>query len=166
MVMISWAVDVIVETGQPIPSDVLIELGDRGDEVDVTVSRGGGPTRASAMLEFEAQTPLEAHRRAVEQVKALFDEHLTGEIVDVRVCRPEIAEAEAFKPDTPPLLSSPDVAEMLGVSRQRVHQLDRGHPQFPPPYARLGAGPIWTLPQIEHFAKIWDRRPGRRARTG
>ena len=71
-------------------------------------------------------------------------------------------DAEATRPDTPELLSAADVADVLDVSRQRVHQLATSHPRFPEPYARLATGPIWTLPVIEHFRDTWDRRPGRR----
>ena len=85
-------------------------------------------------------------------------------LVDLRVCTPEIYEAESERPDTPELLAATDVAELLGVSRQRVHQLHSDHPRFPAPYVRLGSGPIWTKPAIEHFAEVWTRKPGRPAR--
>ena len=65
-------------------------------------------------------------------------------------------------PVSPELLSAADVADVLDVSRQRVHQLATSHPRFPEPYVRLATGPIWTLPVIEHFRDTWDRRPGRR----
>jgi predicted DNA-binding transcriptional regulator AlpA len=88
-----------------------------------------------------------------------------AEVVDVRVCAPEIYESEALRPDTPDLLAATDVAELLGVSRQRVHQLAREHPRFPAPYVRLGSGPIWSRPAIEHFDRLWTRKPGRPARA-
>ena len=53
---------------------------------------------------------------------------------------------------------------MLGVTRQRVHQLSGQHPEFPAPYARLGVGPVWTRPTIEAFQQRWTRKPGRPAR--
>lgn len=161
-----WVVEVVVDTGELVSDGVLETLMDRGERRDdAFVARYPGPC-VVVTQGFHVDVPLEAHRRGVELAAEILDGHVTGEVVDVRVCLPEIYEEEAIKPDTPPLLSSPDVAELLGVSRQRVHQLDRDHPQFPPPYARLGAGPIWTLPQIEHFAKVWVRKPGRPARTG
>ncbi|MGH3722469.1 MAG: hypothetical protein ACRDRI_27275, partial [Pseudonocardiaceae bacterium] len=43
------------------------------------------------------------------------------------------------------------------------HQLAASNTRFPAPVARVGTGPLWTVPAIEHFARVWDRRPGRPA---
>jgi prophage regulatory protein len=40
------------------------------------------------------------------------------------------------------LMGAQEVAELLGVSRQRVHQLAE-RPDFPAPVAVLAAGKIW-----------------------
>jgi predicted DNA-binding transcriptional regulator AlpA len=61
----------------------------------------------------------------------------------------------------PDLVSAPDVGEILGVSRQRVHQLLNENPSFPPPILRLGSGPLWLRPTIEAFERSWTRKPGR-----
>jgi hypothetical protein len=53
-----------------------------------------------------------------------------------------------------------EVAELLGVSRQRVAQL-RSKPGFPAPVAELRAGPIWEVSSFGLFLEEWDRRPGR-----
>ena len=50
-----------------------------------------------------------------------------------------------------------EVAEMLGVSRQRVHQLRHEHPDFPTPVADLKAGKIWFRTDIVS----WAARHGR-----
>jgi predicted DNA-binding transcriptional regulator AlpA len=52
-----------------------------------------------------------------------------------------------------------EVAEMLSVSRQRVHQLLRHHADFPAPVAELKAGKIWLKRDIVE----WARRSGRSA---
>lgn len=49
-----------------------------------------------------------------------------------------------------------EIAEYLGVSRQRVHQLTHS-PGFPEPVARLSAGHIWTREDVE----AWARDSGR-----
>jgi hypothetical protein len=84
-------------------------------------------------------------------------------VIDLRVCTPEQFETQALRPDFPPLASAADTAEILGVSRQRVHQLAASNTRFPAPVARVCTGPLWTVPAIEHFARIWERRPGRPA---
>jgi predicted DNA-binding transcriptional regulator AlpA len=55
------------------------------------------------------------------------------------------------------LVGVTEIAAMLGVSRQRIDQLIRTHPDFPRPVAELVAGRIWLRPDIE----TWARRTGR-----
>lgn len=59
------------------------------------------------------------------------------------------------------LVGKHEVAEILGVSRQRVDQLaDRA--DFPRPLAALRAGRIWRRDSIERWQrKTGDRPPGR-----
>lgn len=54
------------------------------------------------------------------------------------------------------LVGAAEVADLLGVSRQRVHQLS-GQPSFPKPVAVLAAGSIWRRIDIER----WMRDTGR-----
>lgn len=61
----------------------------------------------------------------------------------------------------PALASGREAANLLGVSRQRVHQLATQHPDFPAPVARLACGSIWLLSDVEDFARTWTRKPGR-----
>lgn len=49
------------------------------------------------------------------------------------------------------LVGVAEVAEMLGVTRQRVHQLVAG-PGFPEPVARLSAGLIWLRSDVQRWA--------------
>lgn len=60
----------------------------------------------------------------------------------------------------PELMSAAEIAEELGVSRQRVHQL-RTHDSFPPPLADLRGGAVWNAQAIRRFARRWERKPGR-----
>lgn len=57
-----------------------------------------------------------------------------------------------------------EIAEILGVSRQRVQQL-RGRPDFPTPVAELAAGPVWRRSNLQRFVDEWDRRPGHPTRS-
>jgi prophage regulatory protein len=55
-----------------------------------------------------------------------------------------------------------EIAQMLGVTRQRVNQLMHEHEDFPTPIAELGIGRIWNRKDIELWARKLHRRPGRR----
>jgi hypothetical protein len=53
-----------------------------------------------------------------------------------------------------------EVAELFGVSRQRIHELRR-KPGFPAPAAELAAGPVWRVSTLQRFLAGWERKPGR-----
>lgn len=62
------------------------------------------------------------------------------------------------------LVGIAEVAGLLGVSRQRVDQLARRYPDFPPPEADLAAGRVWSAAAIEAWAALHPHRaPGRQA---
>ena len=55
------------------------------------------------------------------------------------------------------LVGVAEIAAMLDVTRQRVHQLARDDPTFPAPAAVLSAGVVWERVAVEE----WARRTGR-----
>lgn len=57
----------------------------------------------------------------------------------------------------PDLIGVHEIAQLLGVSRQRVDELARTRPDFPKPVAHLRAGRIWRRRDIES----WARKTGR-----
>ncbi|MFI6358304.1 hypothetical protein ACIBJF_38125 [Streptomyces sp. NPDC050743] len=83
-------------------------------------------------------------------------------LTDLRVVMAEQANAERAHPREQELMGYREAAAELGVSRQRVAQLDGNHPDFPRPLGRIGAGPVFTAESIRSFAERWDRSPGRR----
>jgi predicted DNA-binding transcriptional regulator AlpA len=54
-------------------------------------------------------------------------------------------------------MTSSQVADLLGVSRQRVDQMVKTDPTFPPPDVVLPSGRIWKREAIEK----WAREAGR-----
>lgn len=56
------------------------------------------------------------------------------------------------------LVGTAEISELLGVSRQRVHQLTSAE-DFPEPVARLSAGAIYDRSEVE----AWARSTGRLA---
>ena len=55
------------------------------------------------------------------------------------------------------MVGAAEIAEMLGLSRQRVNAIVRTHAEFPEPVAELSAGRIWRRSDVE----AWARRTGR-----
>lgn len=51
------------------------------------------------------------------------------------------------------LVGAQEIERLLGVSRQRVHQLIK-RPDFPEPVAILGSGRVWHTEDVLE----WDRR--------
>jgi len=80
---------------------------------------------------------------------------------EVEVISAEEADRRIETATVPELVSGVEAAGILGVSRQRVHQLAAEHPSFPPPTARLACGSIWLRSGVEGFARRWERKPGR-----
>ena len=54
------------------------------------------------------------------------------------------------------LMGLTEVAALLGVSRQRAHQLAK-RDDFPEPTARLAAGLIWQAEDVERWARDHGR---------
>lgn len=54
-----------------------------------------------------------------------------------------------------------EIAEMLGVSRQRVDQLLRDDSTFPKPHAHLRMGRVWRKESIEKWISRKHERPKR-----
>lgn len=59
-------------------------------------------------------------------------------------------------PSLPPLVAAHEIAQMLGVSRQRVSQLAATN-GFPDPAAILMVGRIWLREDIEEWAAATGR---------
>lgn len=59
-------------------------------------------------------------------------------------------------PNVPPLVAAHEIAQMFGVSRQRVSQLATSA-DFPEPVAVLGVGRIWLREDVA----AWAERTGR-----
>lgn len=83
---------------------------------------------------------------------------------------PAMIVSERSRPVTPPreLLTTWEVAEVLGVTPRRVRQLvERGTPGFPAPYAvtRARGQQLWRPEDIERWAASADRSAGRRRKT-
>lgn len=79
----------------------------------------------------------------------------------IRVLRTDQFVAEIEHPPAAQHVGVAEIAEMLGVSRQRANHLIAAGGEFPSPVSRLAAGPVFTRASIEAFKKRWTRKSGR-----
>ena len=83
--------------------------------------------------------------------------------IGVEIVREDEWQRRAAAPTMPELMSAAEIADELGVARQRVHQL-RSTQAFPAPLAELRGGAVWDAVAVRKFAQDWDRKPGRPAK--
>jgi predicted DNA-binding transcriptional regulator AlpA len=55
------------------------------------------------------------------------------------------------------LVGPAEIGTMLGITRQRVHQLALEDDTFPEPEATLATGRVWTREAVEAWAKATGR---------
>jgi hypothetical protein len=153
--------------------DYSADLGDADDELiehftemdtELDGAAVGQSDRAlSVVLGVHAGSVAEAFELGADLVQAAAERHgiEPGELTEVGIKTHARLEAELDEPNYPDLVSSAEAAEILGVTRQRVHQLHRDHPEFPTPLYELRTGPLWVRAGIEGFGRRWTRKPGR-----
>ncbi|MEQ4610882.1 hypothetical protein ABMX48_32890 [Streptomyces cavourensis] len=131
--------------------------------IAATTSHDSATSAFRLVWRLEAPTLAEATTAALSKAQVAFEKagiHGTQEEVLIRSA--DRVEQEAKCPRPQDLVITKDIAEQLGVSRQRVAQLASDHPDFPPPIARTAAGPIYTQESVSLFAAGWERSPASR----
>lgn len=127
--------------------------------------RDGEPETWEARISVDADGPVAAGAMAADIVaRAAAAAGLPAwPITRVDVVREDLLDT-AEPARWPELVSGPEVAEILGVTPQRVHQLATENAKFPKPAYHLRCGKIWIRAAITSFARDWDRRPGNRSK--
>lgn len=157
-----WVVELTFATIDTLNSDLLIRLDEDGEQHDRYVSRRPGGTGIIVAAYDTGDNPVDLAQHAAEQAtKWLANHGVHGDIVDMRVVTEQQRNAEAEAYTMPALVSATGAGEILGVTRQRVHQLHRTNTRFPAPLVELATGPAWDEKAIEWFNSVWDRKPGR-----
>lgn len=149
------------------------KMADRsGLLVDGLIGRAGVATasrdgrRYGARFCVDAPGPVEA----LQQAMTVFREAAAAaglpawDVVEVEVQTDAELERQNAQPSLPELVGVGEVAELLGVTRQRASALART-PGFPAPLVTLRSGPVWTRPSVDRFVQSWHRRPGRVAKS-
>ena len=83
-----------------------------------------------------------------------------GRLVAAEALTAEEADRRLATPDSLDLVGVAEVADQLGVTRQRVSELAR-QPTSPSPVSQLASGPVWTRASWWAFLDRWNRHPGR-----
>lgn len=123
----------------------------------------GGPENVVAVtMSAEGHDALEASHWAATELSLLLEkvDLSVGPVSRLEAVESDVLSAELEESSFPDIVGTTEAAEMLGVSRQRLHQL-RAAGTFPEPMITLAATPIWMRQAIEAFLKRWPRLSGR-----
>ena len=143
-------------------ADGLMELL---EEYDGVVSSGPGSWDATISVQAPSAWEATVHGGAIIEKMAVKAGMPAWPVVRAEAVRQDVLEAENARPTLPELVSVPEVAEILAVSPQRVHELARSNSAFPEPMYELRTGKLWLRDAIDAFAVRWDRKPGRRRKA-
>jgi hypothetical protein len=103
-----------------------------------------------------ANTLRKATAAALELVEGATGEKAVG----IEVLPVEVHDHRVEQPTIPELVGYAEIAEMLGVTRQRASQLADAV-GFPAAVIETRAGPLRVRSQVEHWAATWERKGGR-----
>lgn len=114
---------------------------------------------ATFAVDAPAPTPADAAQFAQSVLAGLLVG--TGaRVIALEVMEAAEADRRLEERNFPELLGIGEIAELLGVTRQRASTLQTSA-GFPDPVARLKSGPVWTEPSVRNFAATWQRKGGR-----
>lgn len=157
-----WTVNIEVTGRQPVTdaqTDRLVELlGSHAAAISVATDHH----QWGAVLTVAAESALDAAHRGHDAFMGAADlagcpEREPGVLEVVEVTEHDRRLAE---PAYPELVGVAEIAELLGVSRQRASEL-QSRSGFPRPLQVLRAGPVWPKPWIVRFVEDWRRVGGR-----
>jgi hypothetical protein len=166
--MTNWQVTIDSNVDDNVTDDNLVELAvllaDDGGAVS------GAPGRVSVILTVDADSA----SSAIERALTIWHPALVARgfsmarvtVVGVRAATYAEVDVEMARPTIPELVGANEAGQILGVTRQRIHQLATNHPTFPTPVVRVAMGPLWTRASVEAWKASGAQRPvGRPARS-
>jgi hypothetical protein len=160
-----WALTIDAEADERFEPDRLDQLAEQLEPYSGVVTGPAEllPRRFGATFSID-DAP--GHLEAVAEGDGIFTKAVTVaglpefQVVAVEVMTFLEQDRQLAQPSMPELVGVAEVAEVLGVSRQRASEL-RGRPGFPSPVADLASGPVWSRPSLDRFVETWERRAGR-----
>lgn len=163
--MTSWTVRLDAHTIYPLTDEQVGTLLERLEPYGGALAvDGSGRLEEVTMSIDDAPDPLEAAAAAGAALD-VATANLNGEILGTLLTGVEVItwaedDRRLAQPAYPELVGVTELAQLLGVSRQRASELQK-RPGFPAPVQILAAGPVWPRAWIERFVGTWERKPGR-----
>ena len=150
------------------PEDVADEFLDELVMFHVGAFSCVGPGRFGTTISVQAPTLRAATDQATRAVVAAASKagHREIFLLEVAVIDEETGHARLDEPLFPEMLGYSQIARLAGVSRQRIRQLAKEHPQFPGPFLETEYGPLFHKDAVTLFLQKtrWSGR--RRSRGG
>lgn len=146
-----YMVGLTIETERPLTDAVIEDVASIGGAAGGTA----GQRRLLTTLSVRADSAA----AAIESASALVLGRAPGLVVAAEVATVEEADQRAQHREE--YVGVAEIAEMLGISRQRITEMHRDRKDFPMPVAALKSGPVWRKADLSRFADGWQRRPGR-----
>ncbi|MER6655065.1 hypothetical protein ABT248_31560 [Streptomyces sp. NPDC000971] len=155
----AWSVYVEL-AARDVADSVIEELCERLADCEPAV--GIAPNgNLSARVWVDSGTARQAVDIALRKVTAAARTAGAGQtVVGVELLTEEELDRRNDEPAVPELAGVSEIADMLGVGRQRATQLAK-RDDFPPAVAQLKAGPVFLTSQVKGFEARWDRHGGR-----
>lgn len=122
-----------------------------------------GRRHVSATMTVPADSARAALDGALELMRGALVHMKVGEldVDELEVVTMEELLRRVQTPNLPDLVGVTEVAEILGVSKQRVWELSKDNDSFPPAALELKAGPVWLRTSVDAWKETWPRRTGR-----
>ena len=157
----TWFIDVDLAADGPLSDDALDALVEAVEPLYGAMSLSGSGTSVGLSIAVEASDYWHAVELGKSFLGGTIGEVLSNPVVrSFRVLDESTREKENDRPQFPELISVPDIADLLGISRQaaRKHTLKA---DFPEPLLTPRTGPLWARAAIESWNENMQRRPGR-----
>ncbi len=155
----NWTVSIEVETPGDLSEEEIFAVA----EIGGVASGEPGGRRIGTTLTRAAPDAVAALASAILAVAGAVGGG--GRVLSAEVMTIDEAERHLAEPAFPPLVGVSEVADLLGITRQRASVLQT-RPDFPSPVALLASGPVWRRNDITTFEAAWTRRSGRPRRVG
>lgn len=160
---VTWNVTVVFQKATMNDADaaeVLEALADLRPVLVVAEEEAGYATRYTLTVHPEESSLRQAIATGLRRVEDATGERAQG--VEALPQRDVVRQLQ--RSTIPQLVGNADIADMLGVTRQRAGQL-ADVDGFPPAVMTIKAGPLRVRDQVEDWARTWNRKAGRPKKT-
>lgn len=157
----TWFIDLDLKLDSPVSEALLDDLIEAVEPLHGAVSPGMEMPTLGLSLAVEALDAWDASELARKFLEVDLGSIVPNlEICSLRILNEDTREAENEAPTFPPLVAVPDIADMLGVSRQQAHRLSNRE-GFPAPALEPRTGPLWIRAAVESWNERTERQAGR-----